>query len=476
MAERISLVSRGSKFDSRVYSILEMLTALGLGNLDARLGVSSKNDELDAIVTGLNMLAEELSHYTENLQAEKQKHAEQARKMRAVLNATSDLALLIGSDGVVLDVNDTVVDITGIDSGTLVGKRFDEILPECCGSFMKSKNESVIFSGNAINFEHTVLDRLFDTRIFPVIGDDRKVTATAVFGRDITKEKELERQLLLAQKLEAVGQLASGIVHEINTPIQYIFSNIQFLKEAFEETRQLMASYRAWIDAGPAALSGNAEGIASSAEAEEKADYAYLQEAVPEAFAAVQEGIVRVTDIVKAMKNYAHLGSEDALPSDVNKALTDALTIARCVYKNVADVEVDLGPLPPVTCHICNISQVFLNLIVNAAHAVEDAVGETGKRGLIRVESRLEGDTALICFGDNGCGIPKSIQERIFDPFFTTKGIGRGSGQGLAIAHAVIVDKHGGSIDLESETGVGTVFRIRLPVKGRAVSENDKSL
>jgi two-component system, NtrC family, sensor kinase len=405
-------------------------------------------------------------HRTENLEKEKQGHAEQARKMRAVLNATTDLALLIGGDGIVLDINDNTATVLGDRAEPLIGRNIEDVFSGYCGALMKSKNETVISLGDAVNFEHTAFERIFDVRIFPVIGDDRRVTATAVFCRDISREKQLERQLLLAQKLEAVGQLASGIVHEINTPIQYVSNNIQFLKDAFEDFLQLLTSYRAWIDARPVVSSGNVEGIASPDEAEEKVDYAYLREAVPEAFCAVQEGIVRVTDIVKAMKNYAHSGAGNALPSDLNKALTDAVTIARSVYKNAADVQVDLGPLPPVTCHLSNISQVFLNLIVNAAHAVEDAAGKDGKRGLIRIESRLEGDTAVIRFSDTGCGIPKSIRERIFDPFFTTKKIGRGSGQGLAIAHSVIVDKHGGSIDLESEPGVGTVFRICLPVKG----------
>jgi signal transduction histidine kinase len=152
----------------------------------------------------------------------------------------------------------------------------------------------------------------------------------------------------------------------------------------------------------------------------------------------------------------------------LNQAIQDALTVARNEYKYVADVKTDLAELPPVYCHIGDINQVLLNLIVNAAHAIEQVIGETGNRGSIDITTRREGDQAVISISDSGCGIPAELRSRVFDPFFTTKRLGKGTGQGLSIAHTIVVDKHGGSLSFESKPGQGSTFVIRLPINGEA--------
>jgi PAS domain S-box-containing protein len=275
----------------------------------------------------------------------------------------------------------------------------------------------------------------------------------------------MEVELRHAQKLEAVGQLAAGIAHEINTPTQFVGDSVSFLKDACDDLLRLVADYDGAVLAPEAAVpEGLRERLRSAAEA---AELDYLRKQVPLAFDRTFEGLARISSIVGAMKEFAHPDQRDKTPADLNQALRTTLTIARNEYKYVADVETDLGALPLVECHVGDLNQVFLNLIVNAAHAIADVVGRSGARGRIRVTSAREGAMVVIRIEDTGCGIPKAIQDRIFEPFFTTKEVGQGSGQGLAIARSVVVDKHGGTLDFESEVGRGSTFTIRLPVGTR---------
>jgi PAS domain S-box-containing protein len=267
----------------------------------------------------------------------------------------------------------------------------------------------------------------------------------------------MEVELRMAQKLESVGQLAAGIAHEINTPIQFVGDSLHFLRDSFEDLDRLISVYREAC----ATIAGDPALQARLEEAEEDVDLAYLQERVPAACVRTLEGVERVASIVRAMKEFAHPQTEQA-PADLDRALETTLTVARNEYKYLADVETHFGGLPHVTCNLSDLNQVFLNLIINAAHSIEDVGGE---RGTIKIRTALEDDTAVVSVSDSGAGIPEEIRTRIFDPFFTTKAVGRGSGQGLAIARAV-VDKHHGAISAESTIGEGTTFTIRLPLAG----------
>jgi PAS domain S-box-containing protein len=282
--------------------------------------------------------------------------------------------------------------------------------------------------------------------------------------RDISKQKQLEIELGHAHKLEAVGQLAAGIAHEINTPAQFVGDGVHFLKEAFEGYRRLVRPYRRAVDV--LATGGGQEALLSEIRAiEEEIDLSYLDANVPGSFESCQDGISRITTIVRAMKEFAHPDQREKASADLNQALLTTLAVAKSEYKYVADVVTQLGDLPPVLCHVGDLNQVFLNLIVNAAHAIGDVVGQSGTRGAIRITTLQEGDLARIDIADTGSGIPEAIRHRIFDPFFTTKGVGKGTGQGLSIARSIVVTKHRGSLTVESEVGKGSTFTIRLPIE-----------
>jgi PAS domain S-box-containing protein len=281
--------------------------------------------------------------------------------------------------------------------------------------------------------------------------------------RDVTGRQRLEAELAHARKLEAVGQLAAGIAHEINTPAQFVGDSVQFVVDSFKDVHELVAQYRQAVDS-LAAAPGYAAVARQMHELEETADWAYLEENVPAALTRALDGVSRISTIVKAMKEFAHPDQHEKCPADLNRAVRAALVIAKNEYKYVADVETHLGELPPVMCHVGDINQVLLNLLVNAAHAIADAIGKKGDRGRILIRTAHEGNTVRIDVADSGCGIPESIRERVFEPFFTTKEVGRGSGQGLTIARSVVVKKHGGTLTFESEVGRGTTFTVRLPI------------
>jgi signal transduction histidine kinase len=204
---------------------------------------------------------------------------------------------------------------------------------------------------------------------------------------------------------------------------------------------------------------------------DEEYELDYLMQQIPRAVSRAKQGLERVATIVAAMKEFAYADHTAQCEADLNRAIQSTLVVAHNEYKYVADVTTKLGDLPPVLCHVGELNQVILNIVVNAAHAIEEMVRGTERRGTITIETARDADDVVIAITDDGCGIPAAIVEKIYDPFFTTKEIGKGSGQGLAIARSVIVDKHRGKLTVESEEGRGTTFHIRLPLGGTAQRE-----
>jgi signal transduction histidine kinase len=283
---------------------------------------------------------------------------------------------------------------------------------------------------------------------------------------EMKARQHAEIELRHAQKLEAVGRLASGIAHEINTPVQFVGDNLQFVQQANEDLLLLIEHYRNALE-HIATDDSKAGLIAGVNEAEEKADLSYLVDHLPLAIGATREGLARITTIVRSMKEFAHPSQKEMGAMDLNQGILTTLTIARSEYNHVAAVETDLADLPRVTCFPGDVNQAVLNIIVNAAHAIGDVVQGTDRMGVIKVRTRRDEDFVHVTISDTGGGIPEAIHGLVFDPFFTTKEVGRGTGQGLAIARSIVVDKHGGTLTFETKMGEGTTFHLRLPIEGR---------
>lgn len=298
-------------------------------------------------------------------------------------------------------------------------------------------------------------------------------TAVRMIGalQDVTQRKEveherhmLEAQLRQAQKLESIGQLAGGVAHEINTPMQYIGDNARFVRDAFGDLKQLFQVTDRLLEAARKGVV-DPQLVREMDFARRTADFDFLAAEIPRALDQTIDGVERVTTIVRAMKEFSHPGSEGKTLLDLNKAIESTLTVCRNEWKYVAEVLTEFAPdLPLVPVIPGEFNQVILNLVINAAHAIADASGKNGKaKGLITASTHVDGDWVEVSIRDTGTGIPPKVRDRIFDPFFTTKEVGRGTGQGLAIARSVITAKHGGTLTFITEIGAGTCFTIRLP-------------
>lgn len=280
----------------------------------------------------------------------------------------------------------------------------------------------------------------------------------------ISERNLLENQLVQAQKLESIGQLAAGIAHEINTPIQYVGDSVEFLRSSVTSIDSLLDQYRQALQDMSEAASTR-ELLDRVQAAEEAAELEFLRAEMPRAFERALDGVARVAKIVRAMKEFSFPDAQEHCYANINQALETTLVVAHNEYKLLARVDAQFGELPEVKCNIGELNQVFLNLIVNAAHAVQDA-GKDAAEGVIGIRTSVADGLVEIGISDNGCGIPTEIANKVFDPFFTTKEVGRGTGQGLSIARATVVTRHGGTLSFDTRVGRGTTFFVRLPVDG----------
>jgi two-component system, NtrC family, sensor kinase len=274
-----------------------------------------------------------------------------------------------------------------------------------------------------------------------------------------------QTRLLQAQKLESVGQLAAGIAHEINTPAQFIGTNITFLEESFVDIKRLIDTFQKVLQT----ISQGSAIPETGREAEklfEELDWNYLENEIPTAIQQSKEGIKRVTTIVQAMKEFSHPGRKEKAFYDLNKILETTITVASNEWKYCAEIVTHFDAnFPKVFCLADEIGQVFLNILVNASHAIASRNLNTTEKGRITISTRHDQEHVEICIEDTGIGIPENIQAKVFDPFFTTKSVGKGTGQGLAISHDVIENKHNGSLSFTSEIDKGTIFTIQLPIQ-----------
>jgi two-component system, NtrC family, sensor kinase len=274
-----------------------------------------------------------------------------------------------------------------------------------------------------------------------------------------------QAKLLQAQKLEAIGQLAAGIAHEVNTPTQYVTDNVSFLQRAFDKLLRLIEAQGNVVAAAHAGdVTPLVLDTADAARTATKLDY--LTRQVPRAIEQSLEGLGQISSIVKAMKEFSHPSGAEKQPFDIHDLIESTSIVAKNEWKYVAELQLDFDwSLPPVLLHRNEFSQVMLNLIINAAHAIAASLPPaSADKGKIIVSTKAVGTNIEVRVTDNGAGIPEAVRSRVFEPFFTTKEVGKGTGQGLAIAYSVVVDKHGGSIGFETEVGRGTTFIVSLPL------------
>lgn len=278
--------------------------------------------------------------------------------------------------------------------------------------------------------------------------------------RQVAAHRALEIEQGQTQKLESIGQLAAGIAHEINTPVQFVGDNVRFIQSEFAEIQKLLRLC-AQVEDAPESVLNQMIATAKTLDAQ------YLSDEVPTALNQALEGISRITKIVRAMKEFSHPGRGDKQAIDLNRAIEGTIIVSTNEWKYVSKMETDFDKtLPLVPCVVGELNQVILNLIVNAAHAIEDVKDRApGQKGTISVATKNLGDRVEIRIADTGIGISAEIADRIYDPFFTTKQVGKGTGQGLAIARNIVIHKHGGTIRFESKPNHGTEFILTLPLK-----------
>ena len=401
--------------------------------------------------------------------------AEHAR-LAAIIEASADAIISVSTTGVIETWNPGAEQLYGYTAAEAIGQPVPTLLsptPEARTKLLGRGATDVLRDMELTDCTKDGTPVEVSGTSAPIRDNDGRTVGISLILRDVGDRKLLEAErermeveLRISQKLEAVGQLAAGIAHEINTPVQFIGDSAHFVREASEDLLQLVDQYREIIDQldGPHAAQRQERARA----AEDAADLDYLRERVPSALARMLSGVERVTSIVTAMKTFGRVSdSEKQAPANLNDAIQTTLIVARNEYKYVAEVETILADLPPVMCNIGDLNQVFLNLIVNAAHAIEDGRGDAEQLGKITIRTQALDGSALVSVADSGCGIPEQLRTRVFDPFFTTKEVGRGTGQGLSIARAII-ERHTGSLTLASEVGHGTTFTIKIPIDGRS--------
>ncbi len=395
----------------------------------------------------------------------------QARaQQESLIGSISALFISVDAQGRITNCNSEAERILDVAAGHALGKTLPECgvsgVSEIAGCIMECLKSGTPKRLDEIRFTTQAgKEVLIGLIVSPIRCKGNAVSGAVVLGRDITQIKAMQGQLARRQKLEAIGRLAAGIAHEINTPTQYVGDNTVFLRDSFSDLIGLLKKYRQLVSTaktGPVP----SELLEQVGTLEEKADIAYLAEEIPKAIEQSLEGIHRVADIVRAMKEFAHPGPDEKTPVDLNRAIQSTISVSRNEWKYVAEMRTELASdLPAVSCFPAEFNQAVLNLIVNAAHAIADVVGDGSKqKGLITIRSRRDGDWAEVCVEDTGPGIPPEIRSRIFEPFFTTKDVGKGTGQGLAVTHSIIAEKHEGTLTVETQVGKGARFIIRLPI------------
>jgi PAS domain S-box-containing protein len=463
--ERDFLLNRSTytQYDGTVAGIIGVMLDLTDKNRAEKL-LQDRTDEL-------MKSSEELKRQIKKRKIAKRTIKEAHREINHLISSLPTILIGLTRENEIIHWNTVAEKVFKITAAEVIGSTLDQCGIEwdwqkIADGISQSRTEGCSFRIDNINFRNPEgEERYLGLTITPFDGETNSILGVTIIGADITDRVKFEAKLLQSHKMEAIGQLAAGIAHEINTPTQFVGDNTRFVQDAFGDLIQACNLYKELIKvakSGPV----SEQQIESLEKRFAELDIGYLEEEVPLAIQQTLKGVDRITNIVQAMKIFAHPGGIAKEPIDINKEIEKTITITRNEWKYVARLITDFdSALPAVPCHRAEFNQVILNLIVNAAHAIEDLSGKNPpEKGTIKISTGRDGNWAEIRISDTGVGIPEAIRHRIFDLFFTTKAPGRGTGQGLAIAHSVIVEKHNGTINLETEDGQGTAFILRLPI------------
>lgn len=397
-------------------------------------------------------------------------------KLSITLKSIEDAVITTNDKGDIELFNKSAENVTNWKQNEVVGLHVSEvfnILPtrktdrdesntskiQLMEQLIRSSSEMTLNSKNGTK-------KIVSGSISKIFDQNNSIIGYILVFQDITEQRKNEERFLLSRKLESIGQIASGIAHEINTPMQFIGDNARFFQEAFKNICQFFGDYFNLMFILMEKKKIPVTLITGLQKRERELDIGYLIDEVPRAIDESLEGIERVTKLISAMKDFTHSETKEKQLSDLNRGIESTIIISKNEWKYVSEMETDLDPdLPLINCVIDEINQVILNLIVNAAQAIRNVAKEKNeKSGKILIKTKRNGDFVNIIIKDTGNGIPEKIKNRIFDPFFTTKGTGKGTGQGLAITHDIIVNKHNGGINVDSTVGKGSTFTISLPI------------
>jgi PAS domain S-box-containing protein len=402
------------------------------------------DDQRQMVQRSLAILSDELHSRNRELSGQLQAVAEQAR----VLENLHDAALVLGRDGQVVDCYAATSKLFDLPAGDIIGRSFWDLVRPAAATNTPAKIHAILstdgrWSGDMAYRRPDGTDGALATTLIVLPRSSQAAGHVLAVAQDVTERRRIDRELFQSQKLDGIGQLAAGVAHEINTPAQYVSDNLRFLEDAFARLAERAL-------------------VAGAADPEVEATIAEIPGAIEQSL----DGMRRISEIVRGIKLFAHPGSGEVSPVDLNHEIESTIAVSRNEWKYVAEMVLQLDPeLPSLPGFPREIGHVVLNLVVNAAHAIAEAT-DNGKvrRGRITVSTKREGDRVEVRVADDGPGIPPEIQARVFDPFFTTKPVGKGTGQGLAISHRIVHEKHGGSLRFESTPETGTTFIVSLPL------------
>ncbi len=422
--------------------------------------------EVGEVMQALDSLLLQVHEGFRRTEQAEQESAAAARQLDAVFNSVADGLITVDAEGEIGSLNKSAYGIFGYDKQSINEKKIGDLFPPAVSlRYMRSIQSFIGGSGSDLvdSGPKEMMGLQSGGGEIPI---ELSVTSIPLDGghsifvnviRDITYRKNLERQLLQAQKMEALGSLSSGIAHEINTPAQYVRDNIKFMQEAFQAYDGFYKTVLQTKDTLPQEIR----------ETITKQDIAFFSGEAPQALAQSLEGVARISEIVGAIKGFSYPATEDIVHIDLNAVLNNTIIVSRNQWKPFAQVRTEFDEnVPPVPCFPGKLTQVILNLIVNATHAIEEKSRgvEDPEHNFITISTAVTKKTVVIRVADTGCGIPKENMSKIFNPFFTTKEVGKGTGQGLSISYDIIVKKHGGTLTAASEPGKGAVFTIELPM------------